>query len=59
MYMHETRQYKKMQNFYDIGVDEMISKYNEMYKEVLTVLDQYEEVTLIDLVDEVSKLLNL
>ena len=59
MYMHETRQYKKMQNFYDIGVDEMISKYNEMYKEVLTVLDQYEEVKLIDLVDEVSKLLNL
>ena len=57
--MHETRQYKKMQNFYDIGVDEMISKYNEMYKEVLTVLDQYEEVKLIDLVDEVSKLLNL
>ena len=37
----------------------MISKYNEMYKEVLTVLDQYEEVKLIDLVDEVSKLLNL
>ena len=59
MYMHETRQYKKMQNFYDIGVDEMIPKYNEMYKEVLTVLDQYEEVKLIDLVDEVSKLLNL
>lgn len=57
--MHETRQYKKMQNFYDIGVDEMIPKYNEMYKEVLTVLDQYEEVKLIDLVDEVSKLLNL
>ena len=37
----------------------MIPKYNEMYKEVLTVLDQYEEVKLIDLVDEVSKLLNL
>ena len=37
----------------------MIPKYNEMYKEVLMVLDQYEEVKLIDLVDEVSKLLNL
>lgn len=37
----------------------MVPKYNEMYKEVLKVLNTYEEVKLIDLVEEVSNLLNL
>lgn len=37
----------------------MIPKYNEMYKEVLTVLNQHEELRLVDLTNEVSKNLNL
>ena len=37
----------------------MIPKYNEMYNEVLMVLNQHEEIKLIDLVKEVSNVLNL
>lgn len=37
----------------------MIPKYNEMYKEVLVVLNKYEELRLLDLTSEVSNLLNL
>ena len=37
----------------------MIPKYNEIYKEVLTVLNQHEELRLSDLTNEVSNLLNL
>ncbi|WP_279159918.1 restriction endonuclease [Thomasclavelia cocleata] len=37
----------------------MIPKYNEMYNEVLMVLNQHEEIRLMDLVNEVSNILNL
>lgn len=37
----------------------MIPKYNEMYNEVLMVLNQHEEIKLIDLVKEVPNVLNL
>lgn len=37
----------------------MIPKYNEMYKEVLVVLNKHEELKLLDLTNEVSNLLNL
>lgn len=37
----------------------MIPKYNEMYRKVLEVLNTHKELKLIDLVEEVSNLLNL
>lgn len=37
----------------------MVPKYNEMYKEVLEVLNTHKELKLINLVEEVSNLLNL
>lgn len=37
----------------------MVPKYNEMYKEVLIVLNKYEELRLVDLTKEVSNLLDL
>ena len=37
----------------------MVPKYNEMYREVLEVLDTHKELQLINLVEEVSNLLNL
>lgn len=37
----------------------MIPKYNEMYREVLEVLNTHKELKLINLVEEVSNLLNL
>ena len=37
----------------------MIPKYNEMYREVLEVLNTYKKLKLINLVEEVLNLLNL
>lgn len=37
----------------------MIPKYNEMYREVLEVVNRHKELKLIALIEEVSNLLNL
>lgn len=37
----------------------MIPQYNEMYNEVLTVLNQYHQLRVRDIVEEVSNILNL